>query len=316
MTRPVLSICIPTHNRAKELKYLLDKICSENVEICVSDNASVDDTKKVVKDLSKHYANLLYNRNSKNLGYYENVKKTLCMSSCKYIWLLGDDDVPTNGAIGEIVNNLLGNDFLIINSEVWNNDMSEHNGNNTLRVSKDRLYKNGDHQKILDCVGSYSLYMGSMVIRRDIIMEQFRLGRNSFKTEASKNYIHTLLFYNGILGHTGKLISKPLLRIRGENGGWNNRIMDLIYVQSHQVFSMLEGYSKTPLLPMVDYIRAIRASKKQGRRQFGYYIKYINQLKEKTPKKMMIIFAALLPVSVLDVITFIYKKIMVIKWSL
>jgi glycosyltransferase involved in cell wall biosynthesis len=312
----MLSICIPTHNRAEELVQLLDNICSENIEICVSDNASVDRTENVVKELQKHHTNLKYNRNSKNLGYYENVKKTLVMSSGRYVWLLGDDDVPMKNAIEEILGNLLGNDFLIINSEIWNKDMSKHNGNNTLKISEDRLYKRGEHQKILKDVGSYSLYMGSMVIRRDVIMDQLILNKDSLRTDAGKNYPHTLLFYNGIVGLTGKLISKCLLKIRGENGSWDSRIMDLIYIQSHEVFAMLKGYSKTPKLPIVEYVRAIRASKKAKRHPFSYYIKYINQLKEDNIKKLIITFAALLPVGILDIITFMYKKIIVIRWSL
>ena len=317
VTRPTLSICIPTRNRAEELVYLLDNICRrKNIEICISDNASVDETEIVIKELQKHYANLYYNRNSNDLGYYENVKKTLQMSRGRYIWLLGDDDVPIKNAIAEILNNLLGNDFLIINSEGWNRDMSKHNGNNTLKILEDRLYKIGDHQKVLEDVGSYSLYMGSMVIRRDLIMKQLVLNKYYFRTDAGKNYPHTLLFYNGIVGHAGKLIAKPLLRIRGENGSWNSRIMDLIYIQPYQVFSMLKGYSKIPKLPIVDYIRAIRVSKKAKRHHFNYYIRYINQLKESNIKKLIIIFAVLLPISVLDMITFAYKKIMVIRWSL
>lgn len=316
VTQPMLSICIPTRNRAEELVYLLNNICSEDVEICVSDNASVDRTEKVVKALQKHYSNLHYNRNQKDFGYYENVKKTVLMSSGRYVWLIGDDDVPIKGLLRKMLDNLVENDFLIINSERWNKDMSERNGDNTLNISEDRLYGCGDHQKVLDDVGSYSLYMGSMVIRREIIMEQLTLNKDAFGTDAGKNYPHTLLFYNGIVDHKGKLIAEPLLRIRGENGSWNSRIMDLIYIQSHQVFSMLKGYSKTPELPIVDYIRAIRASKKAERHPFSYYIKYIDQLKEGNIKKLIIIFAALLPVKVLDIITFVYKRIIVIKWSL
>jgi len=57
--KPLLSICIPTYNRAECLKESLKKmipVCSENnIQICVSDNASPDDTPKVMAGFTRKY---------------------------------------------------------------------------------------------------------------------------------------------------------------------------------------------------------------------------------------------------------------------
>lgn len=71
--KPLLSICIPTYNRSKYLKKSLDSIVTQNeflngsVEIVVSDNASTDDTKEIVKPYLEKYGNIYYSRNVENV---------------------------------------------------------------------------------------------------------------------------------------------------------------------------------------------------------------------------------------------------------
>ena len=62
--QPLLSICIPTYNRAEYLVGALENIISdpafdERVEIVISDNASTDDTENVVGYFIKLYSNIL-----------------------------------------------------------------------------------------------------------------------------------------------------------------------------------------------------------------------------------------------------------------
>jgi glycosyltransferase involved in cell wall biosynthesis len=103
------SICIPTYNRAKLLKNTLlavapqvdifEKYC----ELIISDNASEDDTQEVVSEIQKKYNAVKYFRNSHNLGGRQNIWKVTTYSTGQYIWLLGDDDMPTPGAIEHIL---------------------------------------------------------------------------------------------------------------------------------------------------------------------------------------------------------------------
>jgi len=72
MAEKILSICIPTYNRAE----LLDKTLSElvlepsfqsgKIEICISDNASPDSTELIVKKYKDKFVNIIYNRNIEN----------------------------------------------------------------------------------------------------------------------------------------------------------------------------------------------------------------------------------------------------------
>lgn len=71
----LVSICIPTYNRAPYLKKCLDSlVCQPEfqqglVEIVVSDNASTDDTEKVVGAYRTAYPNFHYYKNETNIGF-------------------------------------------------------------------------------------------------------------------------------------------------------------------------------------------------------------------------------------------------------
>jgi len=70
--QPLVSICIPTYNRAECLKITIESIIcqpefkSGKVEIVVSDNASTDSTEEVCRQYSV-YDNFFYNRNPENV---------------------------------------------------------------------------------------------------------------------------------------------------------------------------------------------------------------------------------------------------------
>jgi glycosyltransferase involved in cell wall biosynthesis len=70
--KPLLSICIPTYNRAEYLdKSIASLVCqnefnSEDVELVISDNASTDNTEGIVKKYQEQYKNIFYSKNEKN----------------------------------------------------------------------------------------------------------------------------------------------------------------------------------------------------------------------------------------------------------
>lgn len=69
----LVSICIPTYNRASYLKKCLDSIVGQSeflkgdVEIVISDNCSTDHTEKVVQGYKEKYSNIQYYRNEENI---------------------------------------------------------------------------------------------------------------------------------------------------------------------------------------------------------------------------------------------------------
>ncbi len=107
-TRPLLSICVSTYNRAEWLKACLENLNhllpkpSEEIEILVCDNASQDNTSEVVKPyLTRPDFN--YFRNEKNVGMLGNLRVTAHKAKGEYIWILGDDDLVMPDCIQNII---------------------------------------------------------------------------------------------------------------------------------------------------------------------------------------------------------------------
>ncbi len=100
MVDKIISICIPTYNRRVDLKDLLDNIIEElnidnlwdDVEVCISDNASTDDTKEMVAVYLSQYSNFKYHLNEKNLGFARNMLQAVSLAEGEYCWLFGSDD--------------------------------------------------------------------------------------------------------------------------------------------------------------------------------------------------------------------------------
>lgn len=95
---PSLSICIPTFNRSRYLENCLESIrhslgeSNLRVEICISDNGSVDNTSDIVS-LASHALPLKYRRNKVNFGMAQNFLDVVAMATGDYVWLIGDDDL-------------------------------------------------------------------------------------------------------------------------------------------------------------------------------------------------------------------------------
>jgi abequosyltransferase len=114
----LLSICIPTYNRKGMLAENLNKIAIQLtpdltplVEICVSNNASTDDTIEYLEDFSKNNTHLdfSYTTNQTNLGPDRNIVLAMRMGKGDYIWIIGDDDVLVDGAIEKVISTIKSN---------------------------------------------------------------------------------------------------------------------------------------------------------------------------------------------------------------
>jgi len=110
MKQKLLSICIPTWNRATDLKKSLNNIIpqalefKDKVEICISNNGSTDNTKEVVMNFKEKYPDLIkYNENEKNLGFDKNLLKVINTAEGDFAWTLSDDDLIVKDGIKTVI---------------------------------------------------------------------------------------------------------------------------------------------------------------------------------------------------------------------
>jgi glycosyltransferase involved in cell wall biosynthesis len=93
---PLISICIPTFNRAEHLKRLLYSIRAQvsvlTYEVRVRDNASTDKTEDVFREIADNSDNWHYKKNTENLGGRKNIKLCTEDAEGEYVYIVGDDD--------------------------------------------------------------------------------------------------------------------------------------------------------------------------------------------------------------------------------
>jgi acetyltransferase-like isoleucine patch superfamily enzyme/glycosyltransferase involved in cell wall biosynthesis len=106
---PLLSICIPTYNRAEDLKNCLESIFSQigndnNFEVVVCNNDSSDHTHEIALSFAARYKTMRYFKNDNNIGASKNFIRVLDESKGKFALLHGDDDFFISGTLYDILN--------------------------------------------------------------------------------------------------------------------------------------------------------------------------------------------------------------------
>ena len=110
-TGPLLAYAFITYNRSqylrKSLRSALQQVGNDPlVEVLVSDNASTDETRTLVKEQQKRYKNLRYFCNEKNIGAEGNIHKAIERSRGEYVIVAGDDDYLQDGALRVVLDNI------------------------------------------------------------------------------------------------------------------------------------------------------------------------------------------------------------------
>lgn len=104
-----LSICVPTYNRAAQLISMLTTLMQEvnqhprraEIEICISDNGSTDDTALVVSECSARFPNITLRQKTQvnNIGFSANFIAVARLATGSGFVVLADDDALADNAI-------------------------------------------------------------------------------------------------------------------------------------------------------------------------------------------------------------------------
>lgn len=149
MKEKILSIYIPTYNRADKVTGLLrflmceiEKIDSKNIEVIVNNNASSDDTEQKVKELIEG-SSIIYHKNNENLGIVGNAYMAASLVTGKYVWIIGDDDILVEGIVGRVYDILCNNQNI---SYVYLNYAKLDEKESPVYLGETCLVKNGYEQ--------------------------------------------------------------------------------------------------------------------------------------------------------------------------
>lgn len=228
-----LSICIPTYNREKYLKQLLDNILQQlaqisdpKVEICISDNASTDNTKELVSEYQSKYSCITYFRWNRNMGADVNYLKVIEISNGEYCWFLGSDDLIVADAIATILYKIKEkNDIYLVNRIICDINM---NPIKRTPIFKENVYSKifyfGTYEKIeiyLKAIKEFSgifSYLSSIVFRKKQ-WDDIPFNENFLGTAYAHSYILLSMFKKDI---TLRYVDEYLVLNRGSNDSFSS----------------------------------------------------------------------------------------------
>ncbi len=104
MGAPLVSVCIPAYNAASTIERTIASVVAQgvsDVEIVVSDNASVDDTVAIAERSGHPFVRVI--RQPRNLGMVRNYEAVLAASRGTYVKLLCADDTLYPGGLAREV---------------------------------------------------------------------------------------------------------------------------------------------------------------------------------------------------------------------
>lgn len=108
MNKPLLTIAVPTYNRAQLLDLCLSRIVDQaqrspdKIEIIVSNNASTDNTRNIALKNLGTYQDFRYYENEKNFGADYNFAQCFKQAQGDYVWIFSDDDILLPRALERI----------------------------------------------------------------------------------------------------------------------------------------------------------------------------------------------------------------------
>jgi len=207
-SQPLVSICITSYNREKELSRCLNSIdasCHDLIEIIVSEDCSpkrqmiIDEVNKYIK--TSHYKVNL-NLNESNLGYDGNLEKLISVANGKYILFSSDDDMFIAGALDKTIAFLKKNEYGVLFNPFVEAAKLKRKHKNNFKI--DPSAKNAA-KHIYD-----SILFSGLIFKRDIV------NSISSKRFAKLNYFQVYLFLTVLSKHPGYYLDFPLVNCVGD----------------------------------------------------------------------------------------------------
>ncbi|MDO9382734.1 MAG: glycosyltransferase family 2 protein [Hyphomicrobiaceae bacterium] len=187
MTDPVLSICIPTYNRADFLDYLLTDIAGSQfpfaIELVISDNASTDLTRQVVE---KHAANGLpisYYRHDVNKGSVANYLSAHRRARGKFVMYAADDDLLIPGAVADAVGFLQNNPRVLAAYAPWTlyDDVAKKDLRDFYSVEQDIIFETNQIGEIFKFIVERHIFPEIVIFRAEAVRSLIMAGNFCFQ---------------------------------------------------------------------------------------------------------------------------------------
>lgn len=238
--KKILSICIPTYNRANYLMQSLTQIHKEltnelifKVEILVSDNCSTDNTSEIIGFFIDQGLNINYIKNEINIGWGRNFLQCFEMANSKYVLLLGDDDVLCDNSIETLVEFLEKKEIGVLTFKCYGYD-NDWKSSYPFSFGKAKYFN--DSIKYLKKIGPDITMISSCVVNKDFIkMDKLNISPND-------NFSHVHLnILSSLIAESNLYIPKYLVAVKRNNSSdysWSKLFIEEIW----NIFEMYQTY--------------------------------------------------------------------------
>ncbi len=222
---PLLSLCVPTYNRAALLTQSLDAILSQigpeetrQIEVLILDNASPDGTPDVIEKAGRRspHAPLRYIRNAENIGADANFLKAISLARGTFVYLLSDDDILLPGGVRKLLEMIHQHpdlDAFSLNCRSFHISPEEHT-ENWLALPEDAVIR--DKDEVLRLVRTSIGYMSIMAFRRGRVADGLAAGM--YADKVGTYFLQAYIFLDVLSGGNGvAVLATPMLAQRAEN---------------------------------------------------------------------------------------------------
>lgn len=223
MSKIILSICIPTYNRAEYIGEAIESVLQqitpdikEKVEICVSDNASTDNTENLVKEYQKkNICNIVYYKNKENIGADRNFLKVIEIANGEYCWWLGSDDALETNVLTKLVTKIekTKSDFYLLTQNCYNSSLLKK-----IPCNKHPLLEKKEGILTVEDILNSSIYLlgyiSVLIVKKAIFMQKAPREEKYI----GSMYIHTYkILYALKNGANMYFIRQPMIKWRADN---------------------------------------------------------------------------------------------------
>ena len=215
--RPLLTIAIPTYNRAHFLERLLAVLMKQllgesRVELIISDNASCDATSEVVTSFKNRGLAIRYIRNETNVGADRNILQCYQLAKGKYVWIFSDDDLIAPGTLDRVLRALSSKEYDLVCIRAYFFD-GEYVGHRRFAPVADLEFTKPDalarHVHVL-----FTFISGSIVNKERLSS----VAHAPFESLLDTNLIQLGLYYTALNHHRRSLLIRdPLIAATGNS---------------------------------------------------------------------------------------------------
>jgi poly(ribitol-phosphate) beta-N-acetylglucosaminyltransferase len=188
MNSPVVSFCIPTHQRSRYLASLLESLQLQLAdfpyayEVVIADNASADDTPAVVARFAEELP-IRSHRHAHNIGGFPNWQFVMSQARGRYIVYVSDDDSILGAQVAETIAKMEADPQIVVTYAPWllYDLVAQQPQGQFYEVPHDLRIERGAFAQLLDHILRHHIFPEVQIVRRDMLQRlQPRINEHAF----------------------------------------------------------------------------------------------------------------------------------------